>query len=104
MPLERHWERVNTPLRSTTRRERRVVVAVAVLLAIAVAVTLFATLDGGSSEAGPGCIRLTVPSTMGGATVHACGPAAARWCHSAESRQAAIARKARAQCQRAGYP
>ena len=79
-------------------------VAVAVMLAIAVAVTLVAALTGGSSEAGPGCIRLTVPSTMGGATVHACGPEAARWCRSAESRQAAIARNARAECRRAGYP
>ena len=79
-------------------------VAVTVVLLIAAAVALFAMLRGGSSEAAPGCIRLTVPSTMGGATVHACGSAAARWCRSAESRQATIARDARAQCRRAGYP
>jgi hypothetical protein len=81
-----------------------VLVVVTVVLLLAVAVALFATLSGGSSEAGPGCIRVTVPSTMGGATVHACGPGAARWCHSPESRQSAIARKARAECRRAGYP
>jgi hypothetical protein len=104
VPLERHWERVHTPVRSTTRRERRVLVAVIAVLLIGVAIALFATLRGGSSEAGAGCIRVTVPSTMGGATVHACGPAAARWCRSPESRQAAIAHDARAQCLRAGYP
>ena len=80
------------------------VVAVTTVLAIALAVALFAILRGGTSEAGPGCISLTVPSTMGGATVHACGATAARWCRSPESRQGAIAREARAQCRRAGYP
>lgn len=79
-------------------------VAVSVVLLIALAVALVAILRGGSSEAGPGCIRLTVPSTMGGATVHACGTEAARWCRSPESREAAIVRAARAECRRAGYP
>ena len=95
---------MHTPLRSTNRRERRLLVAVAVVLVIAVAIALFATIRGGSSKAEAGCIRVTVPSTMGGATVHACGPAAARWCRSPESRQPVIARDARAQCRRAGYP
>jgi hypothetical protein len=104
MPLERHWERVHTPVRSTTRRERRVLLGVTVALLLAAAVALFAALSGGSSEAGPGCIRVTVPSTMGGAAVHACGPEAARWCRSPESRQEPIAQKARAECRRAGYP
>jgi hypothetical protein len=81
-----------------------VLVGVTVALVLAVSVVLLAILSGGSSEAGPGCIRLTVPSTMGGATVHACGPAAARWCRSPEARQATIARKARTECGRAGYP
>jgi hypothetical protein len=81
-----------------------VLLAAAIALLLALAVVLFATLTGDSSEAGPGCIRLTVPSTMGGATVHACGPAAARWCRSAEARERAIARKATAECGRAGYP
>jgi hypothetical protein len=70
---------------------------------IAGGVALLATLGGGSSETGAGCIRVTVASTMGGATVHACGSDAARWCRSPESRQAVTARKARAQCRRAGY-
>jgi hypothetical protein len=104
VPLERHWERVQTPVRSTTRRERRVLVVVGVVLLFAVAVALFAAFSGESSETGPGCINVTVPSTMGGAAVHACGRGAARWCNSAESRQDTIARAARAECRRAGYP
>jgi hypothetical protein len=104
VPLEGHWKRVHTPLRSTTRRERRVVTVVIVLMVIAIPIALFATFRGGSSEAGAGCIRLTVPSTMGGATVNACGAGAARWCRSPESRQSAIARDAKAQCRQAGYP
>ena len=77
---------------------------VAAVLVVALAVVLFAILRGGSSEAGPGCIRLTVATSTGGATLNACGSSAARWCRSAESRQAAIARNARAECRRAGYP
>jgi hypothetical protein len=81
-----------------------VLVVVGVVLLFAVAVALFAAFSGESPEAGPGCISVTVPSTMGGAAVHACGRGAARWCDSAESRQRTIALDARAQCRRAGYP
>ena len=35
-----------------------------------------------------------MPSSTGGATLHACGQEAARWCSSAEARQGSIAREA----------
>ena len=38
MPLEGHWQRVNTPLRETTGRERKIVaVALGLLLVAAIA-------------------------------------------------------------------
>jgi hypothetical protein len=87
----------------TTRRERRVVVAVTVVLLIAVVVALALGVRGGSSRAEAGCIDVTVPSTMGGATVHTCGPTAARWCLSHEARTGPAAGAAAAECRRAGY-
>ena len=104
MPLEGHWERVNTPLRSTTRREGRALIAVGAALAVLLVVTLVLSLRGGSSATRSGCINLTVPSTMGGATLHACGREAERWCRSDGPRQEALARQLRARCRQAGYP
>jgi hypothetical protein len=77
---------------------------VAVVLVVALAVVLYATLRGGSSEAGPGCVKLTVASSTGGATLHACGKEAARWCRSVATRQEAFARTVRERCRNAGYP
>jgi len=104
VPLEGHWERVHTPLRATSRREVRVLVIVTAVLAVAVVVLLFATLRGGSSEAQPGCVRLTIPSSTGGATLNACGENAAHWCRSIAGREDALGRRAAEQCRRAGYP
>jgi hypothetical protein len=94
---------VQTPLGRTTRREARALAAVVAGLVIAVAVVLFAILHGGSSEAGARCVRLTVPSSTGGATLHACGPDAARWCRSVAARQDAFSRKVKERCRNAGY-
>ena len=54
MPLEGHWQRVNTPLRTLTSRERRLVSAAAVLIAAAtIAVVLFAaSADDRAAAAG----------------------------------------------------
>jgi hypothetical protein len=81
-----------------------VLAVVGAMLVIAVVAVLVATLRGGSSEVGPGCVRLTVASSTGGATLHACGPAAARWCSSVAGRQDALSRKVKARCRSAGYP
>jgi hypothetical protein len=104
VPLERHWERVHTPLRATARRELRALVIVTSVLVVAVVGLLFATLRGGSPQAQSGCVRLTIPSTTGGATLNACGETAARWCRSIAGRDDALSRRAMEHCRRAGYP
>jgi len=104
VPLEGHWQRVHTPLRATTRREVRVVAIVAAVLAVAIVALLFAAFRGGSPEGASGCVRLTIPSSTGGATLNACGETAARWCRSMARREDALARQAREHCLRAGYP
>jgi hypothetical protein len=102
MPLEGHWQRLNTPLRETTSRERRILWVLSALLAaaIAVAVVVFVS-NGSSSPATPaGCIRIEVGSTMGGGTTQLCGQTAARFCHSpaAHDEQDYLAK-----CRDAGY-
>jgi len=104
MPLEGHWKRVHTPVRSAPRRERRAVAAVAAVLVVALAGgVLFAILHGGSSKAGAGCIEVTAAHSTGGATVKACGAGAARWCRSAAGRHDAFGREVLARCREAGY-
>jgi hypothetical protein len=102
MPLEGHWERQQTPLRLMTARERRIGAIVASALAVAtVALVLYIVLaDSGSSAPAPGCISVTAASTMGGATVHACGDAAQRWCTVAAGETTPLARAIRPQCAR----
>ena len=106
MPLEGHWERQHTPLRGMSARERRTAAIVASVLAVAaVAVVLFVVLaDSGSSAPAPGCIRATAASTMGGATVNACGEAAQRWCAVAAREATPLAHAIRPQCARVVRP
>ncbi len=77
MPVEGQWRRLQTPL---GRRDRRVLVVVA-CVAVAVALALgiaYATSSGSPPQAG--CLVVSVPSTMGGATLRHCGPAAHDFC------------------------
>ena len=103
MPLEGHWSRVNTPLRQTTGRERRLVRVFGALLGIAVAVAIVVLVTNGShSPSTPaGCLRIEVGSTMGGGTTQLCGQTARRFCLSpaADGDQGYLAK-----CRDAGYP
>jgi hypothetical protein len=94
MPLEGHWNRLATPL---SGRERRLLVAVAaVVVAVAIGVGVYAATDGAHHQAG--CIDVTVPASVGGATIHRCGTDAVRFCRMQGSSDAAIARA----CKREG--
>jgi hypothetical protein len=112
VPLEGHWDRLNTPLRETTPRERslvRIVVALLAAAALASVIVAIATSASGGSTAGLAaagarCVDLDVPSTMGGSTIHACGGRAAEFCRSPVANQPPLAEAARARCREAGYP
>ncbi len=102
MPLEGHWQRVNTPLRRLTGRERRVAIA-------AVAVTLVALLalvlgTAGSSRPAPaaGCIYAIVPGVTGATPVDACSARATRICARNATLDTPGARTIEASCRRAG--
>ena len=77
--------------------------AVAAVLTLAAAVVLYAALDHETHHSGAGCVEVTAASTTGGATLHACGTDAARWCRSQAGHTDTVARAVLAACARAGY-
>jgi protein-S-isoprenylcysteine O-methyltransferase Ste14 len=105
MPLQGQWERQHTPIRALPQRTRRTLAIVAAILVSATAaIVAFALVH--SDSAGAGCIRLTLPSTMGAGYVHACGGQAERTCKEQLGRSDSdpFARAAHAECRRAGFP
>jgi hypothetical protein len=104
MPLERQWERQQTPLRRLNPRERTVLMAIFVVLAIGGIATAIA--GAGNSKLAPetrGCVAVANPSTMGAAMARACGAQARRWCALPElNRDTSYARVVQAACRRAG--
>jgi len=103
MPLEGHWARQRTPLRRVSRREGWAMALVASLLAIAAGVAIYLALSHGGPKTAAGCVDVTAASSTGGATLHACGDAAARLCRSQATRADPFARAVQERCARAGY-
>jgi hypothetical protein len=102
MPLEGHWNRLNTPLRTLTARERRVVAAaIGLVLATALAIALVAA-GSSSKPLRTGCIDAIVPGVMGGQPVQGCGAAARRICHAHLRLSDPGSRAIEASCARAG--
>jgi hypothetical protein len=103
MPLEGHWARVNTPLRKTTSRERRILVVVAVVLALAVIAGAIVAIGSSNPSTPAGCLRVDLPSTMGGGTPQLCGNAAASFCSSDAAHTPPLNQTALPKCRSAGY-
>jgi len=80
MPMEGHWQRVNTPLRGLSKRERNVAVAALAITALAVIVLVLVTAGNTRPPLRPGCISAIVPGIMGGVSVEACGARARDLC------------------------
>jgi hypothetical protein len=93
--------RLSEPLR-WGRREKAAVAAVLIALALAVAGLGAYALTSGS-RARRDCIDVTFASTVGGATLHACGARARAICAS-PGPYSGIADLLRAACGRAGFP
>jgi len=109
MPMEGHWERLNTPVRETTSREKllvRVLLAVVAAAALATVVVAIATSDNGTSGSplAPGCIRVEVPSTMGGSASDLCGNTAREFCTSRAANTEPLEHTALPKCRAAGLP
>jgi hypothetical protein len=93
-------KRLSQPL-SWGRREKAVVATlVSCVLLAAIGLGVYALTSG--SPARSDCVEVTFASTLGGATVHACGAHARHVCSSGTFR--GIERELRAACRRAGFP
>jgi hypothetical protein len=80
MPLEGHFQRVNTPLRRLTKRERNVVITGVVVTFIALAALILATAGDSQPPPAPGCIRASVAGRTGAELIQACGKEARQLC------------------------
>jgi hypothetical protein len=80
-----------------------VLAVVAAVVLVGAAVALYAALHHGTPKAATGCVDVVAASTTGGATLHACGADAVRWCRSQAGRTDRAARVTLAACARAGY-
>jgi len=102
MPLEGHWERVNTPMRRLTRRERTVVLVAALATLVTVLVLVLSTIGNDRPGPAPGCIYAIVPGVMGATPVEGCGDRAKGICARHQTGEDPPSRAIRADCRRAG--
>jgi hypothetical protein len=92
VPVERQ---AAYPLR---RRDRRFLLALGVVAALAIAAGIAYAATRGGGHAGERCFTATYPSSVGGATVHRCGADAVTYClHDANVSQIAAA------CRKEGF-
>lgn len=102
VPLERHWERQNTPLRGMTRRERLIVASVTMVACIvAVGVVVGALRTGAGPAARAGCVHVTAAGNTGGYVLRLCDGHAITFCRQQASRTDDFARQARQACRKA---
>jgi hypothetical protein len=80
MPLEGHFDRVNTPLRQLTKRERNVVASGIAVTFVALAALLLATSETSQPPPAPGCIRVSVAGRTGAELIQSCGMEARELC------------------------
>ncbi|HVC07414.1 MAG TPA: hypothetical protein VND98_07520 [Solirubrobacterales bacterium] len=80
MPMEGHWQRVNTPLRRLTPRERNVALAAVTITALTLIALIALTAGNTRPPPSRGCLSAIVPGIMGGGSVEACGERARSLC------------------------
>lgn len=85
--------------RPLSRRDKGFLAAIGCLGALAIGGAVFAFADHKPGPSNAGCVVVTVPSTMGGASVRYCGAAARRFCARQGQLSAAIA----AECRKQGF-
>jgi hypothetical protein len=92
--------RLSQPLRWGRRERVAVALLVSCLVLVAAGLVAYAITSG--SRARADCVEVTFASTVGGATLHACGSRAMHVCGSGAFH--GIEHELRAACRRAGFP
>jgi type II secretory pathway component PulM len=80
MPLEGHFERVNTPLRKLAPRERNVVISLLILTTVAILALIFVPSHTERPLAPRGCLETYVAGRVGSEPVAGCGAKAEALC------------------------
>ena len=101
--LEGHWQKVNTPLRETTQRERLLVRGSIALGAIAAVILVIVAIGSSSRSTPAGCIHVELPSTMGGSVSDLCGNTAREFCQSTAAHTEPLNHTALPKCRDAGF-
>ena len=86
MPVEGQWERSQTPLRSLTRRELRLLQGFLAVLLAAVVASAVLVLTTSDPPVPPDCIQVTGGSTLGAVHYRVCGADRAAWCRQVAGR------------------
>jgi hypothetical protein len=102
MPLEGHFERVNTPLRKLTRRERNVVIAMIAVTATGLLGIVLLTAGDSRPGPAPGCIETVVAGRVGGEPVNGCGAEARAICARSANFESPRSRTITDACREAG--
>jgi hypothetical protein len=93
-------KRLSSPLRWGRREKAAIGAVLACLVLAAIGLGAYAVTSGSPGRAD--CIEVTFASTLGGATLHACGTRARRVC--ASGAFPGIQRELQDACRRAGFP
>jgi hypothetical protein len=92
-----------SPEPATPRDRRRIAIAVAAAAVVLAAVAVWAAVRPGPyGTSRNGCVTVTLPSTTGGALVHACGAQARAMCGHAYAAHDKVSLLTRPQCRLAG--
>jgi hypothetical protein len=102
VPLQGHWDRVNTPLRKTTLRERRILWVVVAVLAVACIAGAIVAFGSSSPSTPAGCVHLEAPSTMGAVASDICGNDAKALCTGRQAQTDPLSATILPQCREAG--
>lgn len=102
MPLEGHFQRVNTPLRKLTGRETKVLVAGTLVTVVAILALILATASDSRPAPLPGCVSTVVAGRVGGEPVNGCGAKAKAICARSANFDDPRARKIGEVCDEAG--
>ena len=90
--------------RALTRRARvGLLMSLLAVVLVLGGVAVWTAVDPGRyASSGDGCVSVTIPNTMGGALLHACGEQARAMCRSAYAGSDRIASLTRPECDLAG--